>query len=144
MVKSKMTAEKKLINISFGNCYEKPLPKEDDELFFVLVGIDLAKNSCKFAKRVMDTQTFSLQSELEKRRNEQKIKMLSECYQNFMEYVCEVKGFPKKDRAELYGNWYRMMIKKYEENQKVWYKRIKEETYYVLAVNDKKKKKMGI
>ena len=70
--------------------------------------------------------------------------MLSECYQNFMEYVCEVKGFPKKDRAELYGNWYRMMIKKYEENQKVWYKRIKEETYYVLAVNDMQMQKMGI
>lgn len=136
MSKGKMTAEERLIKVSFGNCFGKALPREDEEMFLTLVAIDLAKNSCKFAKRIMDTQSFNLQSENEMKRNDEKIRLLSECYKNFMEYICEVKGFSKKGRAELYSDWYRTMMKKYEENKKTWYKRIKEETYYILLVND--------
>lgn len=136
MGKCKMTAKERLIEVSFGNCYKKALPREDEEMFFVLSAIELAKNSCKFAKRVIDTKSFSLQTINEMRRYNEKIEMLSECYKNFMEYICEVKNFPKKARAELYSDWFRMMKTQYDENRKEWYRRIKEETYYILLVND--------
>lgn len=134
MGKCKMTAEEKLIKVSFGNCYKKALPREDEEMFFVLSAIELAKNFCKFAKRVMSAKDSSLQSENEMKRYDEKIEKFSDCYKNFMEYICEVKNFPKKDRAELYSDWYRMMKTKYDENKKEWYRRIKEETYYILLI----------
>ena len=37
-----------------------------------------------------------------------------------------------------------IMKKKHDDNKKVWYKRIKEETYYVLAVNDMQMHNVGM
>ena len=142
MPKKKMTAEERLLKVSFGNCYDKELPREDEKMFFILVGIDLARSSCKFAQRVMDAQLFDLTSEEELKKNELKLRMFTRYYESFISYICEVKGFPKKSCARLYSEWYKMMVKRYDENKEEWCKCIKHEMFHIFVVNEMQLKNM--
>ena len=137
MNKKQLTAEEELLTVSFGNCYERPLPREDDELFIFLVAIDMAKNSCYFARCLFNVQDFYLLPREKLLYNERKIDMLSKCYQAFMKYICEVKGFSKSERAMRYHSWYTAMREKYIQNRKTWIRKISEESEYILQVNEK-------
>ena len=140
MSERKLTAEEELLTVSFGNCYERTLPREDDELFIFLVAIDMAKNSCYFARCLLNTQDLYLLSRYKILYNERKIDMLSKCYQVFMKYICEVKGFSKADRAKLYHSWYKAMRERFTKDSETWNnwsERISTESEYILQVNEK-------
>lgn len=129
MSKKKLSAKEVLLN-TFGGHYKKELPQDDFSMFVELCGLYVARETFKMsdslARLTFSPEEIKMRKEVTKMRNA----FLKECYNAFIAYICEEKGYAAKGISREYRNWYIEMSGKYEQNKEMWEAKISEMAVY--------------
>lgn len=129
MSKKKLSAKEALLN-AFDGHYKKELPQDDFAMFIELCGLYVTRRTFEMADS-LTTLTFSpeeakAKKEVAKVRNA----FLKNCYNAFIAYICETKGYAAKGISREYRNWYIEMSDKYEKNKEIWESKVEERVIY--------------
>lgn len=129
MSKKKITAKEAFLN-SFGDFYKKELPQDDDNMFIELCAIAVTRETFQMTDNITEFVISPVEAKSKKQFIKSRNMFLKGCYNNFIDYICETKGYVAKGMTREYRNWYIEMSGKYEKNKEEWSVRIKEASTY--------------
>ncbi len=116
MAKKKLSAKDEFLNL-LGGYYIKDLPEDDNGMFLELAGLAVARETFELTGQITGLPSLKNETRAKKAFDNARRKFLKECYNAFIAYICEVKGFAAKGISREYRNWYIEMSKWYESNK---------------------------
>lgn len=116
MAKKKLSKKNEFLNWFDGH-YKKILPVDDKGMFVELCGLGITRESYKMTDQISTLVLSKEETKAKKEVRNARSKFLKECYNAFIAYICEVKGFAEKGVSREYRNWYIEMSKWYEANK---------------------------
>lgn len=132
----KKNHEKRLLNF-FEEAYGKELPKTDEDMFCLLTGIIIAKNTCQMSYKLTKLRFehfppgASIHS-LIRHEEKTRIRLYDEAYELVSCYIAEVKGL--KREGQKFRDWFAEMHEQFKENEDTYTKKSKEESNRIINV----------
>lgn len=129
MSKKKLSAKEAFLN-TFEGHYKKELPQDDFMMFIELCGLYVTRETFEMADSLTRLTFSAEEAKLRKRVAKVRNVFLKNCYNAFIAYICESKGYAAKGISREYRNWYIEMSKQYEKNKEIWESQVKEKAIY--------------
>lgn len=129
MSKKKMNAKEALLN-TFEGYYKKELPRDDFSMFIELCGLYVARETFEMTDKLTELVFSADETKVKKAVARLRNAFLKTCYNAFIAYICEEKGYAAKGISREYRNWYIEMSGKYEENKDMWEAKVAEMATY--------------
>lgn len=129
MSKKKLSAKEVFLN-AFEGHYKKELPQDDFSMFVELCGLYVARETFELSDKITELTFSADEAKTKKSIARLRNSFLKNCYNAFIAYICEEKGYTAKGISKEYRNWYIEMSGKYEQNKETWEAKIAEMATY--------------
>lgn len=118
-----------------GRFYDKVLPRSDEEMFCLLLGVMIAKTTCQMTYKTtkLNFVHFPPDSPIHKvikQEEKARMKLYEQANELVSSYIAEVKGFRRKSRE--FSKWHDDMRKLFDANQEEFTKKSKQDANVIM------------